>query len=240
MTIQISQLLPDAEILIQMGPEELAWPLLILLRDTQRPNPQNLIHGLFQFHANQYDLRFRDQVQQALLEAWLWLENQGLLAAQHNPSGPPEYFITKRGDLILSEEDFSGFLQASLLPKDILHPSIVGDVWGLFMRGDYDTAIFRAFKEVEVAVRTAGEYSDGDYGVDLMRAAFHKDTGPLTDSSRPAAERENLSHLFAGAIGSYKNPHSHRTVVIGDPGEAVEIIMLASHLLRIVEARSTE
>jgi hypothetical protein len=59
-----------------------------------------------------------------------------------------------------------------------------------------------------------------------MRRAFHPDTRPLTDRNKPKAEREALSHLFAGAIGSYKNPHSRRSVTI-EPSEAVEMIMLA-------------
>jgi Protein of unknown function (Hypoth_ymh) len=50
------------------------------------------------------------------------------------------------------------------------------------------------------------------------------------------AEADDLSHLFAGAIGSYKNPSSHRHLAIS-AGEAAEMIVLASHLLKIVEDR---
>jgi hypothetical protein len=52
-------------------------------------------------------------------------------------------------------------------------------------------------------------------------------------------EKEARSALFAGAIGSYKSPHSRTDIQLDDPQEAVEIIMMANHLLRIIDARST-
>ena len=124
------------------------------------------------------------------------------------------------------------------MPRNLLHPVIADRAWPNFIRGDHDTAVFQAFKEVEVAVRKAGGFGSQKIGVELMRAAFDPDTGPLTDRSLPKAERESLSHLFAGAIGSYKNPSSHRTVAIDDAVEAGEMLIIASHLLRIVDDRA--
>jgi uncharacterized protein (TIGR02391 family) len=120
----------------------------------------------------------------------------------------------------------------------LLHPEIADRAWIAIMRGEFDGAVLFAFKAVEVAVRDAGGFEDTDVGVDLMRKAFNPRNGPLTRTSDPVAEREALANLFAGAIGSYKNPHSHRNIALTEAAEAQEMVMLASHLLRIVDSRS--
>lgn len=76
-------------------------------------------------------------------------------------------------------------------------------------------------------------------GVNLMGAAFHPDTGPLSDTRLVKAERESEMHLFSGACGHAKNPSSHRDVNLSRQ-EAARLIVLASHLLATVEERDAK
>ena len=70
----------------------------------------------------------------------------------------------------------------------------------------------------------------------MMREAFHREDGPLTDLSLETAEREAVGHLFAGAYGYFRNPNAHHDVPLNSAIEALEIVLLANHLLRIVDA----
>lgn len=95
-----------------------------------------------------------------------------------------------------------------------------------------------AFIQVEVFVRKAGGFPDDAVGVKLMRQAFHPKNGPLTIPENVAAEREAAQHLFAGAIGYYKNQFSHRVVGISDAVRAASLILMANELYLTAKAHT--
>ena len=81
---------------------------------------------------------------------------------------------------MLSAEHVAAYRQANLLPRQLLHGRIAAKVWGTFIRGEYDTAVFQAFKEVEVSVRAAAGLPDTEIGTSLMRRAFNPESGPFS------------------------------------------------------------
>ena len=237
----IRSLVPDPEVLLDLAPEEVAGVVLeFLIAQSEHTDTLLNRHTFTLEHtvAAVYPQEYQRAITEALTEGWIWLEREGLLAPRPGHMGE-WVFITRRGRQLKNAAGVAAYRQANLLPRQQLHPIIAQKVWSAFLRGEYDTAVFQAFREVEVAVRQAGGFDASAYGVDLMRHAFATGSGPLTDTGAVRSEQEATSHLFAGAIGLYKNPHSHRTVEL-EATETVEMIVLASHLLRIVDSRSPQ
>ena len=250
---KLFEILPDAEDLLNLEPEELAGPLLVSLENRDEIIPEGIIgydnmrweieEGSSRENPNlNYPYEHREEVLFALMEAWQCLVCERFvapiptnLARVRSARTYTIYFVTRRAKKIETLEDFEAYRKADLLRKHQLHRIIAEKVWSIFVQGSYGTAVLEAFRQVEIAVRKAGGYAEKDYGVPLMRQAFDKNDGKLTDQSQPEPVREAKAHLFAGAIGLYKNPSSHHDVEFA-PEEAAKIIIFASHLLQIVDS----
>ena len=236
--MSLYSLVPDAKALLELEPEELAGVLMEHLNSLstheQRQRLNRYSFGL-DHTVQEYPQDQRKKLGLALMEAWVWLEREGFLVPK--PGEPGWVVISRRGQQLRTRTQVHSYRRANWLPRQLLHPRIAQKVWAPFLRGDYEMAVFQAFKEVEVEVRKVAKCADVDIGVPLMRKVF-REGGPLADAAAPEAEQQALAHLFAGAIGFYKNPHSHRSVTI-ESTEAAERIVLASHLLGIVDKRSS-
>jgi uncharacterized protein (TIGR02391 family) len=218
---QFLQFFPGIAELVEMEPEELGpFILRYMKKDGATLNRFNFFQSV------------PNNIAERMMEAWSWLEQEGFIALRPNDQFGLQYFVTRKGERIVSEEDFNANLQGALFPKD-LDPILLRSVKPLFIRGDYDTAVFRAFKEVEVQVRAKAKFGNELFGRDLMIRAFGAN-GPLTDSSAPKGEQDAMRELFAGAISSCKNPSSHRQVQFENPREVMDLICFANQLLRII------
>jgi uncharacterized protein (TIGR02391 family) len=249
---ELAQVIPTADALLAMEPDVLGVKLLAVL--CKRPQHQN--QGMFQLNnliqelwpfallpgqQTPFPQDRRPEIDLAITEAWAWLERQGLLIPASDINGHNGWRVLGRRARGYAENVDLGHRSAPIpFPKELLHRRILEKAWPAYVRADFDNAAFEAMKAAEVAVREAAGYGPEKIGVNLVQEAFSQGKGPLADTAAPPAEQVARMNLFWGAIGSYKNPQSHRDVNLDDPIEALEIILLANHLLRIVDTRAND
>lgn len=172
-----------------------------------------------------------------LTEGIEYAQQEGLLGHDTSFSAGGEIYalrLTRRGEAFIRSSGHGSLRQDTGI-REILHPAILGDAFLELERGakHYPDAIYKAFRAVEIAVRDAGALSEGDIGMKLMHKAFDPG-GPLANSAQEPGEQAALAQLFAGAIGTYKNPTSHREAPSAAK-TALRALTLASELLFIVD-----
>jgi uncharacterized protein (TIGR02391 family) len=169
----------------------------------------------------------------AIEEAWAWLYRKGLVAISWQT--PPQFgpfFVTRAGEAV-AREGLAPVRAAERLDVD-LHLNIVREARPQFLMGKFELAAFAAMRQVEIRMRDLSEAEASLVGVPLARFAW-RDDGPLADMNVEAGERLATAHLFAGAMGVFKNPPSHRIVEFEDPTLAAEVVLLADLLMRILD-----
>lgn len=235
--------IPDADVLVSLEPEELGAKLIFVLRGWQDSYMSlgGLLAGLTPpAQEPLYPRPKIGEVKAALIEAWCWLQAQALIVPLEGPNGQNGFVrLSRRAERFENPAEFSGFAAARLLPKDLLHPAISEKVWLSFMRGDWAASVFEAMRTVEIRLRQATCLPREWPAVKVARAAFDPQQGPLRDREAEAGERQAMSDLFAGALGTFKNPYSHRELDLDNPAEAAAPIMFASYLLRLIDERSS-
>lgn len=171
--------------------------------------------------------------QRCLSEAMNWLVAHGLVARDKpGQSSAQSMFITRAGEQALAE-GLAAVHASARLGVD-LHPRL-GRVRTQFLLGEYELAAFAAMREVEIRVRELMGAEDSLLGVKLIREAFKPDGGALADQNLDPGERVGIMELFTGAIGTFKNPPSHRQVDYRDPTEASEVVLFADLLMRLLD-----
>lgn len=236
----LKQLILESRAVVEMHTADLAGYIFEVLMNTDAMNRGQWNRRNFCMEASReygsHEGGSDQEVGVACSAAWSWLESNGLIC--RHPEQDNGWFVsTARGRQVRNHQGIRELISNEQLPEHFLHAEFISNVRPLFLQSRFETAVFEAFKTLEVAIRIAAGLGDDSIGVPLASKAFHPEDGSLTDSTLEKGERVALMNLMAGAIGSYKNPSSHRRVAIS-ADEARDMIMLASHLLRIVEARA--
>src|ERR1700732_3056255 len=141
----------DAKTLLSLGAEDLGLILLNLLQEQRdiRHTVSNIEVPLANANSPAYPQHSRAAVSRCIGEAWQWLQNEGLLMPDlDQPNG--WYCLTRKGAALKSGADIEAYRHGNILPVGLLHPRLAGKVRPMFLRGDYDVAVFQAFKGVEV------------------------------------------------------------------------------------------
>ena len=105
----------------------------------------------------------------------------------------------------------------------------------LFANGYYALAVQRAWTYIDNLVRDRSGCTDKS-GADLMRVAFSPNNPVLKlnalQSMSEKNQQQGYMHIFEGTMIGIRNPRSHEHDLEDGPEEALEMLVLASHLIR--------
>jgi len=227
---------PTTQAWLASEPEDMG---IVLLRELASGTMQRQFSGnalalmLRESYGRFWGPEWTHKILDAFSEAYAWLNAAGLIVPSLLNR---ELDIVSRRGHGMTDGQFTEFRAARRSGYEILDRRIVDKVWSIYLRGDYDIAIAYAFKVVEIRMRDKGGFTSNDVGERLAKkffARFNSEAPKKSEKSLPS-----VVSLFIGAY-DYRNSAAHEHPEIHDPEEAMEVLLLANHCLRIVE-RSEE
>src|SRR5437764_1076915 len=103
----VHTILPNAEDLLALEPEELAGVVLehfnsLPIHERESIHPGNFVNPNG-FPVQHYPPQYQDRVGKALMEAWAWLVRENLIAPK--PGSPEWFFVSRRGERLKTASD---------------------------------------------------------------------------------------------------------------------------------------
>ena len=109
----------------------------------------------------------------------------------------------------------------------------------LFADGYYALAVQKAYIYIDNLVSKRSGRTDKD-GADLMRTVFSPKNPVLKLNKLQSRSEENQQqgymHMFEGVMIGIRNPRAHEYDVEDTPREALEMIVIANHLMRLLKS----
>ena len=107
----------------------------------------------------------------------------------------------------------------------------------LFADGYYSLSVQKAYIYIDNLVSKRSGRTD-IYGADLMRTVFSPKNPVLKLNGLESRSEENQQqgymHIFEGAMIGIRNPRAHEHELEDSPEEALEMLVLANHLMRML------
>ena len=136
--------------------------------------------------------------------------------------------------------------QASSIPEpterfaELVTDSQIQEVSGpLFRDRHYARAVEEAFKLLNNAVKEKSGIAQQD-GAGLMRTAFSANSPVLRlnafQSQSDRDEQLGYMDIFAGSMTGIRNPRAHDHALVDESNVALELLVLANHLMRKLDA----
>ena len=158
-----------------------------------------------------------------------------LVETEEELQAHPGSLLVKDNDCHLLEEASFWLTQFDVLVTD---DGLRGCSRSLFADGYYSLAVQRATIYIDNLVSKRSGRADKD-GADLMRTVFSPKNPVLKLNKLQSKSEENQQqgymHIFEGIMIGIRNPRVHEYAIEDPPRDALEMLVLANHLVRMLK-----